>query len=88
MRVDGGAARNDFLMQLQADLLGVPVLRSDVTESTAWGAAKLAGVGCGLWKSARAVDRFRHYRKFQPRMSPRERLEKLSGWRRAVRRLL
>lgn len=88
VRVDGGAARNDFLMQLQADLLGVPVLRSDRTESTAWGAAKLAGVGCGLWKSAAGVDRLRRYRKFHPRMTSKERNEKLSGWRRAVRRLL
>ena len=51
LRVDGGAARNDLLMQFQADLLGVPVVRPQVTETTALGAAYLAGLAVGLWSS-------------------------------------
>ncbi|MBI4115201.1 MAG: glycerol kinase GlpK [Candidatus Omnitrophica bacterium] len=88
LKVDGGAARNNYLMQFQADLLGVPVLRSDMTESTAWGAAKLAGVQCGFWKDVKVIDRVRHYKKFGPKMRVRERLEKLESWKSAVKRLL
>ncbi len=88
LKVDGGAAANNYLMQFQADLLGVPVLRSDQTESTAWGAAKLAGVASGFWKNVKKVDRFRYYRKFLPRMGPAERSKKISSWREAVDKLL
>jgi len=88
LKVDGGAAANNYLMQFQADLLGIPVLRSDRTESTAWGAAKLAGIQCGFWRGVGVIDRMRRYRKFSPRMSPRERKERLGAWREAVRKLL
>lgn len=89
LKVDGGAAANSYLMQFQADLLGIPVLRTDRTESTAWGAAKLAGLACGgFWDSVRSVDRARRYKKFLPRMSARERSEKIRAWRLAVQRLL
>lgn len=88
LKVDGGAAANNYLMQLQADLLGVPVLRSDRTESTAWGAAKLAGVKSGFWKDPYVADRGRHYRRFSPKMYPRERADRIASWRRAVRCLL
>ncbi len=88
LKVDGGATANDYLMQFQADLLGTPVLRTDRAESTAWGAAKLAGIGCGFWKSASVVDQLRRYKKFLPRMSAQERSEKIRGWRAAVQRLL
>lgn len=88
LKVDGGAAANNYLMQFQADLLGVPVLRSDQTESTAWGAAKLAGLGSGFWKNVKQVDRFRSYKKFLPHMNPRERSAKLSLWRESVAQLL
>lgn len=88
LKVDGGAAANNYLMQFQADLLGVPVLRSDRTESTAWGAAKLAGIQSGFWRDVGEIDQARRYRKFLPRMSKRERLEKLGAWREAVQRLL
>lgn len=88
LKVDGGAAANNYLMQLQADLLGVPVLRSDRTESTAWGAAKLAGLRCGLWKEVRAIDRLRRYQRFLPRITVRERSEKLRIWRATVQKLL
>ena len=55
LRVDGGAAGNDLLMQIQADLLGVPVVRPAVTETTALGAAYLAGLAVGLWKSPQVI---------------------------------
>ncbi len=88
LKVDGGAAANNYLMQFQADLLGVPVLRSDRTESTAWGAAKLAGLASGFWKEVETVDRLRRYRKFLPRLGAKERLKRLQTWRSAVSRLL
>ena len=88
LKVDGGAAKNDFLMQLQADLLGVPVLRSDMTESTAWGAAKLAGISCGFWKDVREADCLRRYKHFAPKKGPAYRKEKMRFWRSAVRLLL
>lgn len=88
LKVDGGAAANRFLMQFQADLLGVPLLRSDMKESTAWGAAKLAGLTSGFWKDVRAVDRLRRYEKFIPRMKEQERREKLKAWRLAVQTVI
>lgn len=88
LKVDGGAAANSYLLQFQADLLGVPVLRSDVTESTAWGAAKLSGVASGFWKDVETIDRARRYKRFTPQLNPRERLKKLQTWRQAIQRLL
>ena len=88
LKVDGGATANNYLMQFQADLLGVPVLRSQMSELTAWGAAKLAGIHSGFWKSVGEVDRFRRYQKFIPRMSSRERAERLRSWHEAVATLL
>ena len=88
LKVDGGGTANDYLMQFQADLLGIPVYRSDSLELTAWGAAKLAGIQCGFWKSAAEADRFRHYKKFSPQMSKNERLQKLGFWHEAVAKLV
>jgi glycerol kinase len=85
LRVDGGASANDFLMQFQADLLGVTVDRPNVVETTALGAALLAGVGVGLWKSERDLERVRQPdRIFKPRMAPEKREALYQGWRRAV----
>ena len=85
LRVDGGAAANDFLMQIQADLLGVTVDRPKIVETTALGAALLAGVGIGLWKSERDLQRVRKPdRIFRPRMAPEKREALYQGWRRAV----
>ena len=85
LRVDGGAAANNFLMQFQADLLGTPVDRPKVVETTALGAALLAGLGVGLWKSARDLERVRKpERVFRPRMAPEKREALYQGWRRAV----
>ncbi len=85
LRVDGGAVANDFLMQFQADLSGVSVDRPKVAETTALGAALLAGLGVGVWKSARDLERVRQTdRIFRPRMAPEKREALYQGWRRAV----
>jgi glycerol kinase len=87
LRADGGAAANDTLMQIQADLLGVPVVRPAITETTALGAAYLAGLGVGIWKSADdLVGQWRVDRRFEPRM-PREQARRLRArWSAAVDR--
>lgn len=87
LRVDGGAVRNDFLMQFQADILGVPVQRPAVTETTALGAAYLAGLATGFWESQEQIaQQWTIEREFQPRMSADERDRLYAGWRRAVDR--
>lgn len=87
LMVDGGAAANDFLMQLQADLLGVPVVRPRSVETTAMGAAFLAGLGVGLWDSVAQVSDLRTVdRVFEPTMSDGERDALVSQWREAVER--
>ena len=86
LRVDGGAAANDFLCQFQADVLGVEVLRPSVTETTGLGAAYLAGVGAGLWKSRELATRWKLERKFTPAMPAAARDAAYAGWRRAVER--
>jgi glycerol kinase len=89
LRVDGGAARNDLLMQLQADFSGVPVERPLNTETTALGAAYLAGLESGVWSSIDEVAELRQVdRTFEPRLSPAERHSRLAHWRRAVERTL
>ncbi|MGE5597359.1 MAG: glycerol kinase GlpK [Hyphomicrobiales bacterium] len=89
LRVDGGAARDDLLMQLQADYLGIPVVRPQNTESTAMGAAYLAGLGAGIWDSNEQVAAlWRPERTFEPEMPEDQRAEKLGQWRRAVERTL
>jgi glycerol kinase len=89
MRVDGGAARNDMLMQFQADLLGVPVVRPKITETTALGAAYLAGLAVGFWKDGEEIGaQWQAERSFEPGMS-RDRVESLlAGWRKAVGRAM
>ena len=86
LRVDGGVVRNNFLMQFQSDLLGVPVERPKLNETTALGAAYLAGLAIGFWKDRKEIaDRWKLDRNFDPSMEP-ERAEKLySGWRQAVK---
>ncbi len=89
LRVDGGAAANDLLMQLQADLLGVPVVRPAMLETTALGAAYLAGLGAGVWSSqADLASHWRVDRRFEPAMAPAERDARYATWRRAVARAL
>ena len=87
LRVDGGASRNELLMQLQADLIGRPVVRSAVAETTALGAAYLAGLGVGVWSGADDVaGRWRSDRTFEPEMAEARRDELYAGWQRAVGR--
>jgi glycerol kinase len=86
LRVDGGAAANGFLCQFQADLLGVPVLRPAVTETTGLGAAYLAGVGAGLWTLDDVRARWALERTFTPAMAAGTRDTLYAGWRRAVER--
>ncbi len=88
LRVDGGAAASDLLMQIQADLLGIPVARPAATESTALGAAFLAGRAAGLWPDDAALERlWRLDRVFTPRIGAGERAERIAGWKRAVERV-
>jgi len=88
LRVDGGASANDFLMQFQADLLGLPVERPALVETTAVGAAQLAGLAVGFWRTPKELAAMRRKdRRFRPRM-PAERREALyRGWQEAVRRV-
>jgi glycerol kinase len=87
LRVDGGAAANDTLMQFQADILGVPVLRPKVLETTALGAAYLAGLAAGVWKSTAAIGRqWAVGRRFEPQMRRADAEQRMQGWRRALER--
>jgi glycerol kinase len=87
LQVDGGASANDFLMQFQADIVDLPVRRPVVLETTALGAAYLAGLAVGFWKDLSEVRaNWQEGRRFEPAMS-RERREALyAGWQRAVER--
>jgi glycerol kinase len=89
LRVDGGACRNDFLMQLQADLLGVPVRRPALLEVTAFGAAGLAGLAVGFWKDLAALEAAgsADARVFEPALPEAQREALYAGWRRAVERV-
>jgi glycerol kinase len=86
LRVDGGAAANDLLMQFQADLLGIPVVRPRIVETTALGASYLAGLSCGVYRgTAELARQWQAERTFVPTMS-RDRAQALmSDWERAVR---
>jgi glycerol kinase len=87
LRVDGGAARNDLLLQFQADILGVPVLRPANIETTAFGAAALAGLGVGFWQSeAQLAAMWSLERRFEPRMSAHEAGSRRARWNQAVER--
>jgi glycerol kinase len=87
LRVDGGASVNNLLMQFQADLLGVPVVRPQVTETTALGAAYLAGLATGFWAGPKELRQKREGDvRFEPKMAAGERAERLGRWQRAVER--
>lgn len=87
LRVDGGACANNFLMQFQADMLGKPVHRPSNVESTALGAAYLAGLATGFWKDINEIKAIpdEDGREFVPQMSDEEREQKLKGWHKAVK---
>jgi len=87
LRVDGGASANNLLMQLQADLLGVPVVRPKVSETTALGAAYLAGLAVGFWKSqADIAKQWQVDKQFAPAMKAPQRKKIAGGWERALER--
>jgi len=89
LRVDGGASRNDLLMQFQADLLGVPVLRPTNTETTAFGAAALAGLGIGFWQSqSELTSLWKLEKRFEPNMSREDAARRRDRWLQAVERSL
>ena len=88
LRVDGGGAANDWMMQFQADLLGVPVERPDMVETTALGAAALAGLALGVWKEPGEFLSRRRFTRFTPRMDADERSRRVREWERAVRAAL
>ncbi|MDE6691012.1 MAG: glycerol kinase GlpK, partial [Clostridia bacterium] len=87
LRVDGGASANDFLLQFQSDILGVKLQRPAVVETTALGAAYLAGLSCGYWSGIKELESQRRTeREFLPSMSDSDRSAALSGWQKAVER--
>ncbi len=89
LRVDGGACRNEFLMQFQADVLGIPVHRPEVLEVTALGAAALAGLAVGFWRDRGELEATaQRGRPFEPRMSEERREVLYAAWKRAVERSL
>ncbi|MCS7051716.1 MAG: FGGY-family carbohydrate kinase, partial [Thermomicrobium sp.] len=87
LRVDGGMVRNEFLMQFQADILGVPIVCPAVNETTALGAAYAAGLAAGLWESTDDLARqWRETRRWTPQMPAERRAELYAGWTKAVQR--
>src|SRR5690242_8846455 len=86
LRADGGATANDWLMQFQADVLNVPVVLPEISETTALGAAYLAGVGANLWTVDQVSRNWRERRRFEPRLSADARETLLHGWHRALER--
>lgn len=85
LRVDGGVSRNDLLMQFQADILGVPVVRPKITETTALGAAYLAGLAVGYWESeAEIVQQWQVEKRFEPTISADHRGTLINSWRLAI----
>jgi Glycerol kinase len=88
LRVDGGATVNEWLMQFQSDIIGVPVERPDVIETTAMGAAGLAGIASGVWHDAGEFMSVRKHVTFHPQMDVAERARLRAGWDRAIRATL
>jgi glycerol kinase len=86
LKADGGAVHNSWLMRFQADVLGVPVVVPEVSETTALGAAYLAGVATGIWSEADVRGLWREAARYEPRMPVSQRDELLAGWRRALDR--
>jgi glycerol kinase len=86
LRADGGATANEWLMQFQADVLGVPVVVPEIAETTALGAAYLASVGTGTWTIDQVASSWRERRRYEPAMSADQRATLLRGWRRALER--
>ena len=89
LRVDGGATKNDSLLQFQADILQIPVVRSQITETTALGAAYLAGLAVGFWQSqADLRSSWQEDKRFEPKMSREKAIELKAKWKEAVKRAI
>ena len=88
LRVDGGATSNDWLMQFQADVAGIDVERPDMAETTALGAAGLAGIAAGVWSNSSEFHESREFTRFTPGDGRSSARDGHSGWRRAVRATL
>jgi glycerol kinase len=89
LKVDGGATVNNFLMQFQSDILGRDVVRPRVTETTALGAAYLAGLAVGFWKDVEVLkEQFAIDQVFEPRIGVEERNQLYKGWQKAVKRTM
>jgi glycerol kinase len=86
LKADGGAVANTWLMQFQADVLGVPVIVPEIAETTALGAAYLAGIATGLWSQEQVGEMWREAARYEPQMDDKERQGLLGDWRRAVER--
>jgi glycerol kinase len=86
LRVDGGASANSLLMQFQADILGVEVERPEVIETTALGAAYLAGLAVGFWEKEAIIKNWQLERKFKPKMEEAQKEKLYKGWKKAVKR--
>jgi glycerol kinase len=86
LKVDGGASANNYLVQTQADISGAPVLRPECVETTAMGAAYLAGYAVGYWKTMAEIrQNWAVNRNFEPNIAPEEREQRVKGWKKAVR---
>lgn len=88
LKVDGGACANNYLMQFQADILGAAVERPELIESTAMGAAYLAGIGCGLWSKHDVTEKRKVDRVFRPNIADAQRVILYTGWKKAVKRTM
>jgi glycerol kinase len=88
LRVDGGASVNNLLMQVQADLIGAPVVRPRMSETTALGAAHLAGLAVGIWKRTELGAHWQIDRRFTPRLRPAARTRAFAGWKDALGRAM
>ena len=86
LKADGGAVANRWLMQFQADVLGVPVVVPEIAETTALGAAYLAGIAAGLWSAERVEEMWRQAASYEPRISADQRESLLADWTRALER--
>ena len=86
LKADGGAVHNSWLMGFQADMLGVPVVVPEISETTALGAGYLAGVATGLWTEEQVREMWREAARYEPRMSDGERERLLGEWARALER--
>ena len=86
LKADGGAVQNRWLMQFQADVLGAPVVVPEISETTALGAAYLAGIATGIWDAEEVEAMWREAARYEPRMGEDERRTLLADWRRAVER--